>query len=1045
MKNIIHINPGRTAKLRTIILLLLALYLIPQCISARYKNLHFKNYYREDGLSVCFITSIIQDRDGFLWFGTYGGGINRFDGYNFKAYHSVTNREGGFIYSFIKTIYEDRNGIIWIGTIKDGLSRFDKNTEQFINYTHNPEDSNSISGNTVNAIYMDTEGNLWIGCELHGLNRFDEKSNRFIHYRSGENDTTGSKGNSVRAICEDSYGNIWIGTNKGLKRLDKTKEMFYHYINNAENTADFNDKNNITRCYADKENGLWIGTVKGFYKFNYVNDKEYHFYGYNFGNGNEIHVTSIHRDRNGFLWIGTNRSGLYILNPVTEEFNNYRSKVDAPNSLPNNRMSSNKIVEDRSGNFWLGTNFGASKCSMHNKKFRFYRYNESIAGWTIFEDKKSNVWITGKDNFHIRDNNGDFKIISYEPPVKPFMTTNWGYKGICDRTGVIWLGYQNVLCKYNSETGEMEHFYTFPDSDNLQKPVIKILFEDSDSLLWIGTTEGVWVFDKERKNAGKYFHNERDPYSINSDEAHCFIYEDRNKGIWISLFNMGADRYDKKTGKFEHYQHNPLDVNSIGSNLVCSLYDDGNGSIWFAACAGLDKLDLSTKTFTHYTEKDGLADKYTYSILPDNSGNIWVSTNSGISKFNPFTKTFRNYEKKDGLENEEYTDIAYRTRNGELFFSGMKGINSFYPDSITENSHIPPVYITSFKIFDKEIEPEIPIEKTEEIRLSHNENFFSFEFAALDFTNPEKNKYAYKLEGVDKEWRHSGKSRTAKYTNIDHGEYVFRVKGSNDEGLWNEAGTSVRIIISPPFWASWWFRTIYISLFLGMVGFLWHTKHIKVKKELQKQKDFTKQLIESQEKEQKRIANELHDSLGQNLLIIQNKVLAEMDIQNENKKLDDISKLTTETIQEIRRIAYNLHPYQLEQLGLTKAVHSIINRASESTKIKFISEVDEIDKLFSHEIEINIFRMIQESIHNVIEHSKATELYISVLKDSKEVSIHIKDNGIGFDIFSEKAGKGLGIMSLKERADYCNANVKINSLPGKGTLVDISIPIPKNK
>lgn len=1042
MKKIIHIIFKFFGKKAVGLLLL---FLMPQFITAQYKNLNFKNFSKEDGLSVCFITSILQDREGFIWFGTYGGGINRYDGYNFKAYHSVTNREGAFIYSFIKTIYEDRNGIIWIGTIKEGLSRFDKNTEKFINYSHNPQDSGSISGNSVNAIYMDAEGNLWIGCELHGLNRFDEKSNRFIHYRYNVNDTTGLKGNSVTAICEDISGNLWIGTDKGLNRLDKIKEVFEHYINNSGDAYDLDDINNITQCYSDKENGLWIGTVKGFYKFIYVSDNDYNFQTYNFGNGSGIHVTSIHSDRNGFLWIGTNRSGLYIFNPVTEEINNYRSNPDVPNSLPNNRMSSNKIVEDRSGNFWLGTNFAASKCSMHNKKFRFYRYNESIAGWTIFEDKKSNVWITGKDNFHIRDKNGDFKIISYEPPVKPYETKNWGYKGICDKSGVIWLGYQNVLCKYNSETGEMYHFYTFPDSDNLQKPVIKILFEDSDSLLWIGTTEGVWVFNKERTNSKKYFHNKYDPFSINSDETHCFIYEDRNKGIWISLFNMGADRFDKKTGRFEHYQHNPSDLNSIGSNFVCSLFDDGNGSIWFAACAGLDKLDMKTKTFTHFTEKDGLADNYTYSILPDDSGNIWVSTNSGISKFNPVTKTFRNHNKKDGLENDEFTDIAYRTRNGELFFSGMKGIESFFPDSITENTHIPPVYITSFKIFDNEAELEMPITKTEEIRLSHNENFFSFEFAALDFTNPEKNKYAYKLEGVDKEWRHSGKSRTAKYTNIEHGEYVFRVKGSNDEGIWNEKGASVKIIITPPFWATWWFRAIYISLFLGMLGFLWHTKHLKVKKELQKQKDFTKQLIESQEQERKRIANELHDSLGQNLLLIKNKIVNEINSLNGNEKLTGISDLTSETIQDVRRISYNLHPYQLEQLGLTKAINSIVNRITGSANIKFSCKVDNIDNLFRKEIEINIFRMIQEGINNSIEHSKGKELDISVLRDRNSVSIHIKDDGIGFDILSEKSKKGLGIKSLHERAYFCDAKITIDSRKDKGTLIDISVPIPENK
>lgn len=1031
--------------MKNVFTIIFLLFFLTHIISAQYTDLNFKNFSKEEGLSVCFITSILQDRDGFLWFGTYGGGINRFDGYSFKSYNNVTDRKGSSSISFIKTLYEDSNGIIWIGTYNEGLSRFDKNTEQFINYFHNPGDSNSISGNTVNSIYIDSKGIMWVGCESDGLNKFDEKNNRFIHYRSDINDTAGIKGESVRAICEDRAGNLWFGTDKGLNRFDRKSEVFFHYTIRGSDASDVRDYNNITRLiYSDKDDAIWIGSATGLNKFTYLSEEQYYFRTYHINKTDGIHVSSIYIDNYGFLWIGTNGHGLYILNPVTEELINYRSDIKNKNSIPNDRMSSNTIIEDRSGNIWLGTNFGASMCSRQKKKFGFYRYNESIPGWTIFEDKNNNVWITGKNNFHIRDSSGIFKVVSYKPPVKSFMTGNWGYKGICDKSGVIWLGYQNVLCKYNRTTGKLDHFYSFLDENNLPEPIIKVIFEDSENLLWIGTTKGVRVFNKDRTNSVKYVHDSNNPFSIGSSGTHCYIYEDKTGAIWISLPNKGVDKFDKKTGRFEHYQNDPSDSNSLSNNFVCSLYDDGKGNIWIAACAGLDKLNLNTKKFTHYTEKDGLADNYTYSILPDNSGNLWISTNSGISKFNPLTNTFNNYNKSDGLQNDEYTDVAYKTSKGELFFSGMLGINSFFPDSIAENKHIPPVYITSFKIFDREAELDKSVTITDEIKLSYKENFFTFEFAALDFTNPELNQYTYILEGVDKGWHHLGNVRRANYTDIDPGEYTFRVKGSNNDGVWNEKGASVKIIIAPPFWATWWFRTLYILFFLVTIGFILHNRHNKVKKELSRQKEFTKQLIESQEQERKRIASELHDGLGQNLLIIQNKILSEMNNQNGESRLKDISKLTEETIQEIRTISYNLHPYQLEQLGLTKAIKSIINRASESAKIKFNYDVDNIDKLFSSEIEINIFRMVQEGINNALEHSNATEIYISVLKGVKEISIHIKDNGVGFNL-PENSDKGLGIKSLNERAKFCNAMAEIDSRPGKGTLVDISIPVPENK
>lgn len=1027
------------------ITLLILIIFLNQTVRAQYPDLEFKNFSKNDGLSVVFITSILQDREGFIWFGTYGGGINRYDGYNFKVYQNVINKTGSLNYSFCETIYEDRNGIIWIGTVKEGLSRFDKNKEQFKNYSNN-NDSGSISGNTVNAIYMDKEGVLWIGCELYGLNKFDERSNRFIHYRHNINDKSTLSGHSVTAICEDNTGNLWIGTDKGLNRFDRCNGTFYHYTIKGGNGSGSEDYNNITRCvYDEKENAIWIGTAKGLYKLVYINEQEYFVKNYNLNNNNDIHITSIHRDKNGFLWIGTARKGLFILNPETEKFTNFKYKPDNPSCIINDKISSNRIIEDKSGNFWIGTNYGVSMCRKHNKNFRFYRYNESISGWTVFEDKKNNIWITGRDNFHIRDKSGIFKIVSYDPPAKPFITRKWGYKGICDKSGVIWLGYQNVLCKYEKETGVMNHFYTLPDSGNSQKPIIKVLFEDSDSLLWIGTTEGVWVFNQERTNAVKYVHNINDTNSIGSNETHCCIYEDRNKGIWISLFNKGVDRFDKKTGRFQHYRNNPSDSNSLGNNIVCSLYDDGKGSIWIAACKGLDKLDVNTNTFSHYTQKDGLADDYTYSILPDDSGNLWISTNIGISKFNPDSKIFINYNTSDGLQNDEFTDIACRTSKGELFFCNMKGIISFFPDSIIDNKHIPSVFITSFRIFDNEALLDKPVTKTDEIRLSFKENFFSLEFAALDYTNPQKNQYKYILEGVDNEWRNSGNIRTVNYTNISPGEYVFRVKGSNNDGVWNEAGTSVRIIIAPPWWAAWWFKSTVIILVAGIIGLSFYRHSHTIKKEKKQQEDFTRQIISAHEDERKRISKELHDSLGQNLLIVKNLSLLGIKHPERNPELfDNIEKLSSSIIHEVRNIAYNLYPYQLERLGLTKALESITERALKSSEIKFTKEIETIDNIFSHDGEINIFRIVQECINNIVKHSGAKRASLKIKNTGRDLLITISDNGKGFDvneILSDKSKTGIGLINMKERLKLLDGIFEIKSAPGKGTKFKIKIPL----
>ena len=375
----------------------------------------------------------------------------------------------------------------------------------------------------------------------------------------------------------------------------------------------------------------------------------------------------------------------------------------------------------------------------------------------------------------------------------------------------------------------------------------------------------------------------------------------------------------------------------------------------------------------------------------------------------------------------------------------------FHPDSIKDNEHVPEIVLTEFMMFNKTLRPDdnSPLKKNinvaDKIELSYYDNSFSFEFAALDYRNPDRNQYAYMMEGFDKNWISSGNVRTVSYTNLDPGEYTFHVKGSNNDGVWNETGASVKIIITPPWWQTWWFRGCGIAVIIGLLGYTRQRKLSKIKNELHRQSEFTKQLINTQEAERKRIAGELHDTLGQDLLIIKNKALLGLKGPLKNPELiADISEISSSSLQEVREISYNLHPYQLEQLGLTKAIESIIERASKSSSIKFRYELDNIDKLFDQETEINLFRMIQESINNILKHSEATEAVISVLKDSKEVSVNVKDNGKGFDVLMSKSKRGLGLMSLFERAKISGAKVDIDSRPGKGTLINISISIPKN-
>ena len=477
-----------------------------------------------------------------------------------------------------------------------------------------------------------------------------------------------------------------------------------------------------------------------------------------------------------------------------------------------------------------------------------------------------------------------------------------------------------------------------------------------------------------------------------------------------------------------------------------SLYDDGIGNLWIATLEGLDKLNLATNKFEHFTEKDGIANRFNLCILPDNSGNLWIATKNGISKFNPNTQKFKNYDKRDGLQGVEFYRNGFRSREGELFFFGVNGINYFFPDSIKENTHIPPIVITSFKIFGKEAELDSSIAKKEDITLTYKENFFSFEFAALEYTNPAKNRYSYKLEGVDNEWINSGNIRTASYTNIDPGEYVFRVKGSNNDGVWNEEGTSIRIIITPPWWQMWWFKGCCILLILAVLEFSRERHMTKVRRAIRQKEEFSRQLISGQEQERKRIASDLHDSHVQNLLVLKNRVSLLMRRKDTAKtakeELRGISDGLLHSMDEIRSISYSLRPHEIERFGLTDSLVQIIEKVSEACSIIFKTQVENINGLLKQDDEVILYRIVQECANNIIKHSHAKTALIKISKLPDSIDIQIKDDGRGFEPerLSQQNKHGLGMIDIRERINLLKGKFDMITSPGKGTSIQLNIP-----
>ncbi len=799
---------------------------------AQKDNIHFQHISIEDGLSQSSVYCIFQDSRGFMWFGTEDG-LNKYDGYNFIIYRNDPTNPNDLSYNFIKSMCEDKSGALWIGTYGGGLNKFNREKNQFTHYLADPDVPNSLSNNYISVVFEDQFGAIWIGTD-NGLNQFDPQSETFVHYHSDPADSTSLSANKVLSIMEDKLGMLWIGTDGGgLNKFDRKMKVFSRYQHDPVDKNGISS-NSVYSIYEDKSGLLWIGTSHGLEKFDpqiqsfihyQINPDDPHILKDNF-------ITAIYDDNYGNLWIGTNRSGLFKFNQEKEQFVQYEYNPNDPNSLSNNEIFS--IFEDRSGLLWIGTRTGLNKFDRERKPFIHYysnpNNNNSLSNnyvRAIYEDRSGQYWIGTYGGLFLFDREKEQFIHYKNDPNNPKSLSNdFVYSIYEGEFGSLWLGTYGGLNKFDREK---EQFYSYTaDPENpgsISSNLVRVIYADHDGFLWIGTEDGLNKFDRQTGQFTQYKHKPDDLSSLSNNFIYS-ILEDYLGELWIGTI-QGLNKFDREKEQFIQYFSDPDDPTSLSNNEVLSMYEDKSHVLWIGTPAGLNVFDRTTETFTYYTEKHGLPNDLIYAILEDGEGNFWLSTNKGLSKFDPVKEKFKNFDVKDGLQSNEFNlGASFKNKNGEMFFGGINGFNVFYPDKIKDNSFIPPIVITDFKLFNESvlIGPDSPLKKhiteTKEIVLSYQENIFSFEFAALHFSVPEKNQYAYMMEGVDGNWHNLGAKRYVPYNNLPAGHYTFRVKGSNCDGVWNEEGVSLKISITPPYWQTGWFKTAVIfSVLLMLVAF----------------------------------------------------------------------------------------------------------------------------------------------------------------------------------------------------------------------------------
>ena len=804
------------------------LLLLPLFSSAQISDVRFRHISNEQGLSNSTVNCIFQDSRGFMWFGTRDG-LNRYDGVTINIYKTNPKDVSSISDNFIRCIYEDVNHKIWIGT-SYGLNCFDPVTDKFTRF------KNDAVGDAVTAVYGLSDNELLVGTLGKGLELLNTQTGNVKHYKNEAKNPNSLSCDTVNFIYRDSYKNIWIGTQGGLNEFDANKFTFKLYGANT---------NAVVAVTEDKANNLWLGTSDaGLLVFNPAANT-FKAFKHSETDANSLSgdlILSLLTDKNGNIYIGTINEGMNFYDVKKNKFYRYYPKPDNAGSLSNTTVSA--LLEDNQGDLWIGTHRGGVNQYTHDiDKFKLFRqgidnaslsYNDVKA---FFQDSKGNIWVG----------------------------TDGGGLNLFDRKTATFKHYKN----------------TANDPHSLSSNAIQCIGEDAKGNIWVGTWgEGVNLLDPKTGKCIRFKNDPKDKNSISSNFLQM-MHLDKKGNFWVATYGGGLNMLNAQTHQFTRVTKDPDGVTELHGKDIVSIGEDLDHNLWFGTDdGGLNRYDLNTYRFSHYfedggkktdsrviftdskgqvwigmaglylfnkqqnkfnlfTNKAGLGSLFIKGITEGNKGNLWISTSSGLIKLNPATRQTQLFNTWDGLQGMEFEANSYlKTSNGEMFFGGERGFNSFFPDDIKTNTFVPPVYITNFQLFNKDVKPgdkdsllKTDVSYSDRLLLEYTQSSISFSFTALNYIITRNNQYYYKLDGLDKDWVKAGTERKASYTNLDPGTYTFRVKGSNNDGIWNDKGASITISIDPPFWQTAWFRVLMLLVIIQALYWFYRYKMSAVERQ----------------------------------------------------------------------------------------------------------------------------------------------------------------------------------------------------------------------
>ncbi len=1043
--------------------------------------LRFEHFTTEDGLSQSTVFFISQDRQGFLWIGTQDG-LNRYDGYHFSVFRNDPANPDSLSHNAVLCMQEDWDGNLWFGTWGGGLNRYDPQTGIFTRYRHDPADPGSLSNDTVAALALDDAGRLLAGTMGGGLSVLNPREGTFSHYRAAVGDADALGSDYISSILVDPGGEIWLGTGgfgvygSGLYRLDPGSGKAVHYTLSS---------NTISSLALDPAGYLWIGTGgytlagRGLNRLDTRSGRVTYFQHdpADMDSLGSNDILSLYLDSSNILWIATWGGGLDRLNvqESTPSFMHYRHNPYDPYSLNADTIWS--IFQDRSGVLWFGSTIaGLNKINPLAQRFHLYRNNPvepmSLAGNAVgsfIEDREGNIWVGtlgfGLDRFDRENASFHHHPASFQNTLRQQANT---YQALYeDRAGVFWVGTAVGLAQFDRTNGFFVYYYHDPQNLNSTADQISAIAEDETGRLWVTTQQGLDWFDRAKL---RFVHMEIAEAGPGTD-----IYLDDSGNLWFGTQGKGLFQLDLSTVSgsqvdYTWYHNAPGDPSSLGDDTIVDIFGDRSGALWLATGRGLDRLDRDTRAFTHYRVENGLVSNNVLCILEDDQDRLWVSTNMGISRFDVARGQFRTFDALDGLQGSEFTARScLLSRDGNMYFGGGSGLSAFNPQEIQDNPFPPPVAVTGFRVnnqpFDVDLSGETPV------KLAYWQDSITFEFVALDFHIPRKNQLAYRLDGVDQDWVKADIGRYASYTNLPGGTFVFRVRGANNDGVWNEQEVAIPIDVAVPFWETRWFAAGSLLLLAGMValGVRAYLENVRVQNRrlealveqrttvLRQTNERLQQEIEQREKveaalaqkaaeeavaaERSRLARDLHDAVTQTLFSasLTAEVLPDLWKTDPDEALnttEDLRLLTRSALAEMRTLLLELRPAALTRARyddlLRQLTEAVIGRARLPLELRITGQ-----RSLPPEAQVALYRIAQEALNNIVKYAKATLVCVDLQMSPAGLLLSIQDNGCGFDP-AIVCPNSLGLRIMRERAEGIGAYLVVKSAPGQGTLVEVA-------